>query len=635
MKKFFTVLAALAVTAFVLLCGLCGRVPAEEAGKAMFELFDPGTERVVNYEDYGIFSGVGTFGYKYVVTDVQGLARASGEGIDPNASVEKDPAYLAFRLKEKPGVSHWKHVDSGDPAADFFAWATAYKENPGVRLFFTAKALENARLYAHALKAYRAAMIMYPDAFCWNRELTWTWLIAPKAWDAIINLTRMHPELELKLKGEFVKTESAIGGDPTKNAVAVTPGRFVRFTAEDREKARPDISALAVLERRGGKRSACVKYAGGRWALEADGRPFFVKGLSYSPTRVGERYDWDWMHADRDGNKVIDVAYETWVDGNRNSRRDPDEPIVGDFKLMSGMGCNVIRVFNTIPFNKKLLQDLYKTYGIRVMICDPLGAYTVHSGARWEVGTDYTDPDQRKSMKKYVEDTVRKYKDEEWLFGYILGNENNMPADYTGVNASRTQASSHPKAYAEFLNEVAAMIHALDPDRIVGVGNMELGLADAYALHAPEIDFVGVNSYPGSNGFGALWIRAKRIIDRPVLITEFGCDAYATGKGPDEEAQASYLRNAWEDIAYNAAAGSGEGNAIGGILYEWLDEWWKDTRGDPWDKQNSEPTVELAFPDGFSQEEWLGIVGQGGGRKSPFLRAPRKAYYTMKDLWTK
>jgi len=157
---------------------------------------------------------------------------------------------------------------------------------------------------------------------------------------------------------------------------------------------------------------------------------------------------------------------------------------------------------------------------------------------------------------------------------------------------------------------------------------------DAYAQFAPELDFVGVNSYRGSSGFGALWSEAKDLIDRPVLITEFGCDAYATDKGPDEEGQARYVKNAWNDIALNTAGGPGVGNALGGLAFEWLDEWWKDTRGDSWDRQNTEKIYELPFPDGWAQDEWFGIVGQGDGSDSPFLRQPRKAYFTLKELWT-
>lgn len=627
--------AAALIAAASLLWASINAFGADEAAKPMFKLYDPGTARVVDYEEYGIISGAGSYGYKYTITDQNGLATASGEGIDPNTSVEQDPAYQRLKNQGKLNGSQWKYVNTGDPQADFFAWATAYKESPGTRLFFTAKALMNGRLYLHALKAYRAAMIMYPDAFCWNRELTWTWLIAPAAWDEIVNLTRMHPELELKLTGAFIKTETAVGGNPTTNLVAVTPGRLVKYTAEDRKKDTVALNALKVVERRGGKKSACVKYSNGQWGLEVEGKPFFIKGLTCGPIKVGNNYDWDWMHADENANGKNDVAYDTFIDKNGNGRRDEDEPAVGDFMLMQGMGCNTIRIFNTIPYNKELLRDLHKTYGIRVLICDPFGAYTVHSGARWEVGTDYTDPDQRKSMKEAVIRTVKEFKDEEWLLGYILGNENNMSSDYTGVNASRTQASKQQKVYAEFLNETAAVIHKMDPDHVVGVGNVELGLVDAYALYAPELDFIGVNSYPGSNGFGALWIRAHFLIDRPIMIAEFGCDAYATAKGPDEEPQAAYLKNAWEDIAYNAAGSPGEGNSIGGIVFEWLDEWWKDTRGHPWDKQSIEPTFEFSFPDGFSQEEWLGIVGQGDGRSSPFLRVPRKAYYTIKELWTR
>lgn len=43
----------------------------------------------------------------------------------------------------------------------------------------------------------------------------------------------------------------------------------------------------------------------------------------------------------------------------------------------------------------------------------------------------------------------------------------------------------------------------------------------------------------------------------------------------------------------------------------------------------------MNFPDGKSHEEWFGICGQGDGSKSPFLRQPRKVYYSYKEIWNK
>ena len=40
------------------------------------------------------------------------------------------------------------------------------------------------------------------------------------------------------------------------------------------------------------------------------------------------------------------------------------------------------------------------------------------------------------------------------------------------------------------------------------------------------------------------------------------------------------------------------------------------------------------FPDGWSYEEWFGIVSQGDGKHSPFMRQLRPAYSLFRDeLW--
>ena len=139
------------------------------------------------------------------------------------------------------------------------------------------------------------------------------------------------------------------------------------------------------------------------------------------------------------------------------------------------------------------------------------------------------------------------------------------------------------------------------------------------------MDIYGANAYRGKYGFGmSFWESVKDTWGKPVIITEYGCPAYMEGKSREaaEEAQAEYLKNAWQDIAYNSAGSPGAGNSIGGVLFEWVDEWWK----------AYEPSVHDAkrnwsgpFPDGWNYEEWLGICGQGDGKSSPFLRQLRKS----------
>ena len=158
-----------------------------------------------------------------------------------------------------------------------------------------------------------------------------------------------------------------------------------------------------------------------------------------------------WMLTDKDKDGVIDAPYKSWVDENNNGRRDDSEKAPGDFYLLKDMGVNAIRLYpdnhpisqyDPTLVNKPLLRELYQRFGIRVMIGDFLGAYTLGSGASWEKGTDYTDPEQCRLMKSVVRAKVMDLKDEPFVLMWILGNENNLPAGYMGVNASRTNAAS-------------------------------------------------------------------------------------------------------------------------------------------------------------------------------------------------
>ncbi|HAM40988.1 MAG TPA: hypothetical protein DCP69_06540 [Candidatus Omnitrophica bacterium] len=125
-------------------------------------------------------------------------------------------------------------------------------------------------------------------------------------------------------------------------------------------------------------------------------------------------------------------------------------------------------------------------------------------------------------------------------------------------------------------------------------------------------------------------------MDKPVLITEFGCPAYQA-RHPEpvgELGQALYHLGNWIDLDSHLA-GRGAGNALGGVIFAWVDEWWKagqPPRFSPW-VQDTTPNWSGPFPGGKNYEEWFGITSQGDGSRSPYLRQLRAAYRMYHSLW--
>jgi len=364
----------------------------------------------------------------------------------------------------------------------------------------------------------------------------------------------------------------------------------------------------------------------GSWRLYVDGKPYFIKGITYDPVKIGEKLTSSntWMNYDFNHNGINDCAYESWVDKNRNGIQDKDEKTVGDFYLLKEMGINTIRIYHYANVRKKLLRDLYKRFGIRVIMGNFMGAYCWGSGALWKNGTDYTNEQEKDNMLADVRKMVLEYKDEPYVLAWMLGNENDMKGSYGNSTFNNTNARDFPEEFAKFVNKIAGVIHKLDPNHPLGVCNGSYLLLPYYKKYAPELDFVGFNSYKGPFGFGSLFRTVKFYIDKPVLITEYGVDSFDQNKGKeDEDYQVFYHRNAWRDIVANSK--KEPKNSIGGIIHTWLDAWWYCGKPDEHDIEKGAwqgPTKDSWFND-----EWLGIASQGNGENSPFVRQLRKVYY--------
>lgn len=380
---------------------------------------------------------------------------------------------------------------------------------------------------------------------------------------------------------------------------------------------------LIKLEPKG--KVTVIKLKNGNYQMLVDKKPFIVKGVCYSPVPIGQQ----------------GVLY--------NFVCDPNRPWVVDGKLMQEMGVNTIRLYHSseeMAFCKGMIEDLYNLYGIRTIMGFTLGFWDYPPA-------NYADPEFRKEVTEKVLKTVEYFKDTPGILIWNLGNENNYSFDgrinpWTSdeIDALETfgqKRDARAKIYYSFVNEIAAKIKKIDPLHLVALGNGEtVGLKIA-AENCPDIDILGCIVYRGKV-FGNFFKEVKRNFDLPVVLTEFGCDAYNMVQlKEDQNNQAKFLKSQWLDIENNFAGGEGEGNCVGGVVFEWNDEWWKSSESDrdSWLVHDTIAAWGMGSYDFDAKagknmnEEWFGIVAldpeldENGLNK----RHPRKAYYVLRKLW--
>ncbi|MDD5567855.1 MAG: sigma-70 family RNA polymerase sigma factor [Candidatus Omnitrophica bacterium] len=365
--------------------------------------------------------------------------------------------------------------------------------------------------------------------------------------------------------------------------------------------------------------------------LMVERKPYIVKGVCYSPIPIGQNYDYDW-----------------WS--------DPNNPWITDGKLMQEMGSNTIRIY-TVGQNpqavKQVIGDFFKLYGVRTILGHDLGLWDGPC-------TAYNDKNFREKIKNEVLEMVNRHKDEPGVLMWILGNENNRsflgqfrPWCTSAIdqepNPSK-QIEMRARVYYSFVNELAKEIHKIDPNHPVALGNCEITNLSLAAAVTKDVDLIACMIYRGKT-FGNLFKSVKADLDKPILVAEFGADAYdAYLNKEDQNMQAYFLEMQWRQIYENLAGSKeGMGNCLGGIMFEWTDEWWKHNESaqecnnsNGWKTHNTESNwsngsyyhdIRAKYNKNMN-EEWFGIVAVSEEKESGLnKRIPRKSYYIVKQLW--
>jgi hypothetical protein len=263
-----------------------------------------------------------------------------------------------------------------------------------------------------------------------------------------------------------------------------------------------------------------------------------------------------------------------------------------DIPLMQAAGINAVRTYEPL-LDTGVLNQL-QAAGIRVL------------NSIYPYGGDDVS---------VVSERVAAVKDHPAILMWLLGNEWN----YNGLYVDLPQDEALMR-----LNEAAALVRAADTEHPIATIYGEL--PDASVIDAmPDIDLWGINSYRGIS-FGSLFVDWAARSDKPMFVSEYGADAYnALIDSEDLDSQAEATSALTEEIAA-ASRAYGSGPCVGGTLFEWADEWWKDQAGDPavQDVGGIAPGGG-PYPDATFNEEWWGIVD--------IDRNPRPAYQALADVF--
>jgi hypothetical protein len=355
--------------------------------------------------------------------------------------------------------------------------------------------------------------------------------------------------------------------------------------------------------------------------LVANGKDFFIKGMNWDYFPVGTNFSYSLWNQPGDMIKSA-LDYE--------------------MSLLKNMGVNTIRVYTGIP--AKWIKYIYENYGIYTLLNHSFGRYGLTIKGAWKPNTDYSDPLVKELLLKEVKEMVNQYKNTPGLLMFLLGNENNYGLFWRGAeteNIPVEDRKSTKDAYHlyKLFNDAVVEMKTIDQSHPVAICNGDLLFLDIISKECKDVDVLGINVYRGIS-FTDMFTRTKNELGKPIMLTEFGADAYnELSNQEDQENQARYLVNNWKEIFENAAGMGKTGNCLGGFTFQFSDGWWKTGQTSNLDVHdvaaswsNGGYLYDFKKGENNMNEEWFGICAKGQTNvRGVYELYPRAAYYALKE----
>jgi hypothetical protein len=277
--------------------------------------------------------------------------------------------------------------------------------------------------------------------------------------------------------GFFLRLDLGIGGSlPNAISGLTTP------TADTTSGGTMSVDSVSVATASGTTPAAMtdpaipagpsvVKVTGsqGNWALNVNGAPWQVKGITYGP---------------------------------------PAQAADGYMRDLKNMGVNTIRVWGVDQTNTPILVDTAARYGIKVIVGEWL-----NQGADYVNDTAYMN-----SVKTSILSDVNLLKGHQGVLMWDVGNEVILTMQDHGLSAADVEARR--VGYAKFVNQLADAIHGADSNHPVTSTDAYTGAWPYYKQYSPSLDLMAVNSYGAIGNVYNDWVAGG--YTKPYIVTEGG-----------------------------------------------------------------------------------------------------------------